>query len=180
MRSSTPSRSFLRTRTAARRRRSAQRRSALAIVTAASIRSCSSLTWPKATPDRRRPVIEFLAGLYNGTDYRFDLTALRTPDDELFEHCLAVLRLGHRPTGEVHGYFAGREQRWQQIITRWNLDNRPASEPMPVHGERYQARYVTNQEAPGYRDMTLVVPIDGALHARCRSNYTFQLATRSV
>ena len=100
---------------------------------------------------------EFLAGLYNGTDYRSDLTALRAPDDDLFEHCLAMLRLDHRPTFEVHGYFPGGEQRWQQIITRWNLDKRPA----PVLGERYQARYVTNQEPPGYRDITLVVAIDG-------------------
>ncbi|WNC95247.1 hypothetical protein RI103_38855 (plasmid) [Paraburkholderia sp. FT54] len=109
--------------------------------------------------EQAETVAEFLAGLYNGTHYRFDLTALRALDNELFEHCLAALRLDRRPTGEVHGYFAGGEQRWQQIITRWNLDKRPT--PAPVHGERYQARYVTNQEAPGYREMTLVVAIDG-------------------
>ena len=109
--------------------------------------------------EQAETVAEFLAGLYNGTDYRFDLTALRALDDDLFEHCLAVLRLDHRPTVEVHGYFPGGQQRWQQIITRWNLDKRPA--PAPVHGERYQARYVTHSEAPGYRDITLVVAIDG-------------------
>ena len=49
-------------------------------------------------------------------------------DNELFEHCLAVLRLDHRPTVEVHGYFPGGEQRWQQIITRWNLNKCPAPE----------------------------------------------------
>jgi len=108
--------------------------------------------------EQAETVAEFLAGLYNGTDYRFDLTALRALDDDLFEHCLAVLRLDHRPAVEVHGYFPGGQQRWQQIITRWNLDKRPAPEPVPVHGERYQARYVTNQEAPGYRDITLTVP----------------------
>ncbi|MFM0258185.1 DUF7673 family protein [Paraburkholderia sediminicola] len=111
--------------------------------------------------EQAETVAEFLACLYNGTDYRFDLTALRALDDDIFDQCLAVLRLDHRPTVEVHGYFSDGEQRWQQIITRWNLDKRPAPEPAPVHGERYQARYVTNQEAPGYRDMTLVVAIDG-------------------
>ncbi|MFM0671560.1 DUF7673 family protein [Paraburkholderia sediminicola] len=111
--------------------------------------------------EQAETVAEFLACLYNGTDYRFDLTALRALDDDIFDQCLAVLRLDHRPTVEVHGYFPGGEQRWQQIITRWNLDKRPAPKPAPVHGERYQARYVTNQEAPGYRDMTLVVAIDG-------------------
>jgi len=111
--------------------------------------------------DQAETVAEFLADLYNGTDYRFDLTALRALDDDLFEHCLAVLLLDHRPAVEVHGYFPGGGLRWQQIIARWNLDKRPAPEPAPVHGERYQARYVTNQEAPGYRDITLVVAIDG-------------------
>jgi hypothetical protein len=111
--------------------------------------------------EQAETVAKFLAGLYNGTDYRFDLMALRALDDDLFEHCLAARRLHYRPTGEVHGYFPGGEQRWQQIITRWNLDKRPAPEPEPVHGDCYQARYVTNQEPPGERDMTLVVAIDG-------------------
>ena len=53
-----------------------------------------------------------------------------------------VLRLDHRPTVKVHGYFPRGEQRWQQIITRWNLNKCPAPELAPVHGERYQARYV--------------------------------------
>ena len=131
------------------------------IATAASIRSCSSSMLPRAAPNRRRPSPNFSRAWYNGTDYRFDLTALRALDDDLVEHCLAVLRLDHRPAVEVHGYFPGGEQRWQQIIACWNLDKRPALEPAPVHGERYQARYVTNQEAPGYRDITLVVAIDG-------------------
>lgn len=60
----------------------------------------------------------------------------------------------------MHGYFLGGEQRWQQIIARWNLDKRPAPELAPVHGEPYHARYVTHSEAPGYRDITLVVAID--------------------
>lgn len=106
-------------------------------------------------------VAELLAGLYNGNDYRFDLTALRALDDDIFEHCLAVLRLDHRPDVEIHQYFPDGQQRWQQIIARWNLDKRPAPAPPPVRGERYQARYVTHSEAPGYRDITLVVAIDG-------------------
>jgi hypothetical protein len=128
------------------------------IATAASIRSCSSSMLPRAAPNRRRPSPNFSRAWYNGTDYRFDLTALQALGDDLVEHCLAVLRLDHRPAVEVHGYFPGGKQRWQQIIACWNLDKRPALEPAPVHGERYQARYVTNQEAPGYRDITLMVP----------------------
>ena len=136
----------------------AQRRSAPVIETAVSIRSCSSSMLPRAAPNLRRPTPNFSRAWYNGTDYRFDLTALRALDNDLAEHCLAVLRLDHRPAVEVHGYFAGGEQRWQQIIACWILDKRPELEPAPVLGERYQTRYVTNQEAPGYRDITLMVP----------------------
>lgn len=51
----------------------------------------------EGSTEQAETVAEFLAGLYNGADYRFDLTALRVLDDDLFEHCLAVLRLDHRP-----------------------------------------------------------------------------------
>ena len=88
----------------------------------------------EGSTEQAETVAEFLAGLYNGTDYRFDLTALRALDNDLAEHCLAVLRLDHRPAVEVHGYFAGGEQRWQQIIACWILDKRPELEPAPVHG----------------------------------------------
>ena len=131
------------------------------IATTASIRSCSSSMLPGAALNRRRPSPNLSRAWYNGTDYCFDLTTLRALDDDLVKHFHAVLRLDHRRAVEVHGYFAGGEQRWQQIIACWNLDKRPALEPAPVHGERYQVRYVTNQEAPGYRDITLVVAIDG-------------------
>lgn len=34
-------------------------------------------------------VARFLAGLYNGIEFPFDLTELRALDADLFEHCLA-------------------------------------------------------------------------------------------
>lgn len=45
-----------------------------------------------------RHVARFLLGLYNGTRYPFDLTDLRCLDRELFEHCMAVLRMTTPPS----------------------------------------------------------------------------------
>jgi hypothetical protein len=69
-------------------------------------------------------VARFLAGLYNGQDYRFDLTELRRLDDDLLEHCLAVLRLVQSGV-EVHQYFPDGERRWQLMIAAWSRDDRP-------------------------------------------------------
>lgn len=111
--------------------------------------------------EQAETVAGFLAGLYNGTDYRFDLTALRAPDDDLFEHCLTVLRPDRRPTFEVHGYFPGGDRRCQQIITRWNPDKYPTPEQAPVQDEGCRGRYVTNQKPEGCRAMTRVATIEG-------------------
>lgn len=58
----------------------------------------------------------FLAGLYNGQAYPFDLTELRALDADLFEHCLAVLRLDNRPKVEIHQYFPDGQARFQRLI----------------------------------------------------------------
>jgi len=105
-------------------------------------------------------VARFLAGLYNGTDFLFDLTDLRSLDSDLLEHCLNVLRLDSRPSVEVHQYFPGGQVRWRRMIASWNLDNRPKPAPAPVEGERYQARYVRYADSPGYRDVTLLVSLN--------------------
>lgn len=105
-------------------------------------------------------IARFLAGLYNGTAFPFDLTELRGLDEDLFEHCLAVLRLDNTPAVEIQDYFPDGEARWQRMLKDWNLDKRPAPEPEPVRGQRYNARYVTHGMAPGYRDITLHVTLD--------------------
>lgn len=106
-------------------------------------------------------VARFLAGLYNGQEFPFDLTELRGLDQDLFEHCLAVLRLDNTQAVEIHRYFPDGDARWKRIIQNWNLDKRPAAEPAPMSGESYQVRYVTHGNAPGYRDITLHVAFDG-------------------
>lgn len=70
-----------------------------------------------------RYIARFLAALYNGPRFRFDATDLRAIDDELFEHCMAVLRLDHRCEREVHDYFPDGSRVWEQgLIEGWSLD----------------------------------------------------------
>ncbi|MCL1622605.1 hypothetical protein [Ralstonia pseudosolanacearum] len=104
-------------------------------------------------------VARFLAGLYNGQDFPFDLTDLRRLDDDLFEHCLAVLRLDQLRV-EVQAYFPDGDARWQRLIKNWGLDKRLPPEPSIAHGPHCAARYRTVAEAPGYRDVTLLLDID--------------------
>jgi hypothetical protein len=61
------------------------------------------------TSGQAQRLVRFIAGLYNGGDYPFDLTDLRTLDDRLANACLGYLnydRLGKR---EVHRHLAGGE-----------------------------------------------------------------------
>lgn len=105
-------------------------------------------------------IARFLAGLYNGTEFPFDLTELRGLDLDLFEHCLAVLRLDNVPAVEIHKYFPDGDARWKRMIKDWNLDKPPPEEPEPTRGERYAVSYVSHGNAPGYRDITLHVAFD--------------------
>ncbi|AXV99238.1 hypothetical protein CJO80_27180 (plasmid) [Ralstonia solanacearum] len=104
-------------------------------------------------------VARFLVGLYNGTDYPFNLTELRTLDEDLFEHCLAVLRLDNTPAVEVNEYFPDGQARWRRLIKQWGLDKRPPPEPPVAQGPHCAARYRTYGNAPGYRDVTLILEV---------------------
>ena len=68
-----------------------------------------------------RHVARFLLGLYNGTRFPFDLTDLRCLDRELFEHCMAVLRMDYAPKQEVHSYFDKGGRRFEQMAKDWNV-----------------------------------------------------------
>lgn len=70
------------------------------------------------TAGQSRRLLHFLAGLYNGQDYPFDLTMLRSLDEDLCNACLDYLnydRLGHV---EVHQHLQGGETR----LHRWLRD----------------------------------------------------------
>ena len=66
-------------------------------------------------------LIRFIAGLYNGHDYPFDLTDLRGLDTRLANACLDYLnydRLGKR---EVHRHLTGGEQRLHQWLKDYGI-----------------------------------------------------------
>ncbi|NWD70750.1 hypothetical protein HX870_24430 [Pseudomonas gingeri] len=64
-------------------------------------------------------VARFLLGLYNGPEHPFDLTTLRSLDADLFDNCIAVLRLDNSPEHEVHTYVANGDAIWQDLRRRW-------------------------------------------------------------
>lgn len=66
-------------------------------------------------------IARFLAGLYNGYAFPFDLTDFRAIDQALFDHCMNVLRMDSRPAREVHEYFNNGGEKWQAMIARWGL-----------------------------------------------------------
>jgi len=69
-----------------------------------------------------RYIAQFLLGLYNGMRFPFDLTTLRGLDDDLFEHCMKVLRMDARDTKqEVHQYFENGGARFEKLAHDWGL-----------------------------------------------------------
>lgn len=74
------------------------------------------------TTGQAKRLVRFLAGLYNGQDYPFDLTDLRALDTNLANACLDYLsydRLGKR---EVHHHLAGGDRDLNRWIEEIGLD----------------------------------------------------------
>ena len=78
-----------------------------------------------------RFIARFIAGLYNGTRFPFDLTDFRGLDRELFEHCLAVLRLDYQPVKEAHRYFDDGQSKWERMVKDWDIKDRSEREQSP-------------------------------------------------
>lgn len=74
-------------------------------------------------------VARFLASLYDGRAYPFDLAELRGLDAGLFAHALAVLRLAYPSAVTVHRYVPDGQARWQRMIKAWCLDRTPSWAP---------------------------------------------------
>lgn len=75
---------------------------------------------PSAGQARR--LVRFLAGVYNGADYPFDLTDLRSLDTILANSCLDYLnydRLGKR---EVHHHLADGDRALHQWLKSYRID----------------------------------------------------------
>ena len=66
-------------------------------------------------------IAQFLLSLYNGYRFKFDLTEFRRLDHDLFEDCMAVLRMDFQPAQEVHCYFQNGGEIWEQLARDWNV-----------------------------------------------------------
>jgi hypothetical protein len=107
-------------------------------------------------------IARFLASLYNGKDFPFDMTELRDLDEDLLEHCLAVLRLDSRHSIEIHRYFPDGEARWQAMVRRWcaqQTEGKPLINENGFGGQTYSCKYVCYSDTPGYRDVTLFATV---------------------
>ena len=63
-------------------------------------------------------LVRFLAGVYNGSDYPFDLTDLRALDTELASACLDYLNYDRLCKREVHHHLSGGDR----ALHRWIED----------------------------------------------------------
>jgi hypothetical protein len=73
-----------------------------------------------------RLIAMFLLGCYNGERFPFDLTEFRGLDSDLFDDCLAVLRMDWSPELEVHRYFPDGGAAFEGLARTWTIPDRSA------------------------------------------------------
>jgi hypothetical protein len=69
-------------------------------------------------------LVRFLAGLYNGSDYPFDLTDLRVLDTRLANACLDYLNYDRLGKTEVHSHLTGGDRRLHQWLEDYGIKPR--------------------------------------------------------
>ena len=76
------------------------------------------------TTGQAERLVRFLAALYNGYDYAFDLTELRALDTALANACLDYLNYDRLGQQEVHHHLSGGERELQGWIERYGIGPR--------------------------------------------------------
>jgi len=69
-------------------------------------------------------LVRFLAAIYNGYDFSFDLTELRALDTELANACLDYLNYDRLAKREVHHHLAGGDRELQEWIRDYQVEPR--------------------------------------------------------
>jgi hypothetical protein len=67
-------------------------------------------------------LVRFLAGVYNGQDYPFDLTELRGLDTKLANACLDYLNYDRLGIDEVHKHLANGERDLQRWLEEYGIE----------------------------------------------------------
>ena len=95
--------------------------------------------------------MRFLAGVYNGGDYPFDLTDLRALDAELVNACIDYLNYDRLAKAEVHTHLPEGGQQMQWFLTQHGIRPQPhlstASRGYP-HFKRRENPMVSRLRAP--------------------------------
>jgi hypothetical protein len=86
-----------------------------------------------------RRLVRFLAGVYNGGDYPFDLTDLRAVDTELANACIDYLNYDRLAKAEVHKHLldGGRQMQW--FMTQHGIRPQPHLSSYEEHEARLHA-----------------------------------------
>ena len=69
-------------------------------------------------------LVRFLAAIYNGHDFAFDLTELRALDTRLANACLDYLNYDRLSKREVHHHLSGGDRELRQWIERYGVQSR--------------------------------------------------------
>lgn len=118
-------------------------------------------------------LVRFLAGVYNSSEYPFELAELRGLDSRLADACLTYLAYDVLGEKEVHHYIPGGGKQLNKWIEEYGL--RPVEptldrfarvkQQQDEQGVFVNAKLVTYGNAPGYRDISLrfnlVEPLGG-------------------
>lgn len=66
-------------------------------------------------------VARFLLNLYNGSRFPFDMADFRRLDYEVYDDCMAVLKMDSQPQKEVHRYFENGGAIWEGLAKDWGF-----------------------------------------------------------
>lgn len=69
-----------------------------------------------------RRLVKFLAGVYNGQDYPFDLTELRGLDTELSNACLDYLNYDRLGIKEIHKHLANGDRDLHRWLEEYGIE----------------------------------------------------------
>ncbi len=75
------------------------------------------------TTGQAKRLVRFLAGVYNGQDYPFDLTELRGLDTALANACLDYLNYDRLGIKEVHKHLANGERDLQRWLEEYGIES---------------------------------------------------------
>ncbi len=115
-------------------------------------------------------VAQFLASLYAEGALQAKPTDLRQLDADLFEHCLAVLRLVYMVRSDLYRYVGDGRERWARLVATWNESQRLSPDVALLDEHRYAARYEGHRHVPGLQAVQLEV-VFGPTHERLELHF---------